>query len=142
MYRVLETLTLAGIILAITMALGCGQSQTREQTATDKVDKVTISGTVTIPTVDGPRAIPIAFVVDRQGSEDQRRETDTRTGLDGAAIGREIAAVIGPVLAGATGGGFSWTSILAGVGSAATVATTGYLALKKREQLRPEKAKS
>jgi len=134
------------IILALTVAAAllasCTQSQTREQIATDKVDKISVSGTMTIPTTDGPRPVPISFTIDRRGYEDQRKEADTRTGVDGAAVGREIAAVLGPVLAGATGGGFSWTSILAGVGGAATAATTGYLALKKREQLKPAKRQS
>ncbi len=132
----LAFLTLLLVAIGIMLA-GCTQSQTREQIATDKVDKISVSGTMTIPTAEGPRPVPISFTIDRRGYEDQRKEADTRTGVDGAAVGREIAAVLGPVLAASTGGGFSWSSILAGVGGAATAATTGYLALKKREQLKP-----
>ncbi len=132
----LALLTLLLVAIGIMMA-GCTQSQTREQVATDKVDKISVSGTMTIPTAEGPRPVPISFTIDRRGYEDQRKEADTRTGVDGAAVGREIAAVLGPVLAAGAGSGFSWSSILAGVGGAATAATTGYLALKKREQMKP-----
>ncbi len=134
---------LALLIVAIgAMLTGCTQSQTREQIATDKVDKISVSGTMTIPTAEGPRPVPISFTIDRRGYEDQRKEADTRTGVDGAAVGREIAAVLGPVLTAGAGSGFSWASLLAGVGGAATAATTGYLALKKREQLKPVKRQS
>lgn len=139
----IETLDIAiflWLILALASFLwltGCTQSQTRETTDTTKVDKITVSGTLTLPTAEGPKPVPVSFTIDRRGTEEQTKDSDTRTGIDGAAIGREIGAVIAPLIAGS--GGPSLLSILSGAGAAATVATTGYLALKKREQLKPRK---
>ena len=127
------------LAIALVILAGCTQEQVREQSATEKLDRISVSGTVTVPTDAGPRAMPVSFTIDRRGSEDQRRESDTRTSVDGAAIGREIAAAIGPVIT-AGGGGVSWATILAGVGGVATTAATGYLAIKKREQIKAPKS--
>ena len=78
-------LMLALVILAV--LAGCTQEQVREQSATEKLDRISASGTVTVPTADGPHPVPVSFVIDRRGSEDQRRESDARTSVDGAAIG-------------------------------------------------------
>ena len=142
MIRALDTmmvLVFLALILACLALSSCTQSQTREQVATEKLDRISVSGTVTVPTADGPRPMPVSFVIDRRGSEDQRREADTRTSVDGAAIGRDIAAVLGPLMLAASGGGVAWPTILAGIGGVATTAATGYLALKKREQIRAPK---
>lgn len=127
-------------LMAYLTLAGCTQSQTREQTATDKVDKISVSGTLTIPTAEGPKPVPVSFTIDRRGTEDARKESDTRSSIDGAAIGREVAAALAPIMA--STGGPSLLSILGTAGAGLTAATTGYLALKKREQLRPEKKRA
>lgn len=121
------------VILCL-LVVGC-KEQTREQVDIEKRDRISVSGTLTMPTADGPRAVPIAITIDRTGTEDQRKTGTTTTGIDGAAVGREIAAVLAPIITASTGG-LPWASIMSGVGAAATAAGTGYLALKKREQLR------
>lgn len=123
-------------LAATALLTGC-TTQTREQTDTEKWDKVTLTGSLTVPTAEGPRPVPLSITVDRTGGEKQAKESDSRTGIDGAAIGREIAAVLAPLIQ--TAGGPSLMSILNAAGLGLTAATTGYLAVKKREQLRAEK---
>lgn len=129
-------------LLILAIISGCAQSQTREESQTEKADTITVTGSITVPTADGPRAVPVSITVDRKGTESEAKQSDTRSGIDGAAIGREIATAIGPVIGAAVqAGGVPWAQILGGVGTATVAATTGYLALKKREQLRPERRK-
>jgi hypothetical protein len=128
-----------GVLLLIVMS-SCTQSQTREQTETQKVDKVTISGTVPMQGPEGIIQVPVSFTIDRTGTEQRERESDTRTSIDGAAVGREMAAALAPVLSSALAStGVPWAQILGGVGTAAVAATTGYLAIAKRGQIRKDK---
>lgn len=124
----------ACIILAIIALIGC-KTEMREQSEIEKRDRISVSGTVTMPTPDGMRAMPISVTIDRTGTEDQRKTGESTSGIDGAAIGREVAGALAPILTASTGG-MPWASIMSGIGAAATAAGTGYLALKKREQLR------
>lgn len=126
------------IFLFCLLASGCAKSETRETVAIEKQDRIGISGTITVPTSDGPKAVPVAFTIDRTGSEDRLKESQTKTGVDGEAIGRSVAAALAPILA-AQGGGMGWMSILSGIGGAATVATTGYLAIAKHKQMKPRR---
>lgn len=124
----------ACIILAIIALIGC-KTEMREQSEIEKRDRISVSGTVTMPTPDGMRAMPISVTIDRTGTEDQRKTGASTSGIDGSAIGREVAGALAPILTASTGG-MPWASIMSGIGAAATAAGTGYLALKKREQLR------
>lgn len=121
---------------------GCTKTQTREQTQTEKIDVVKITGTIPMDGPEGVIQVPIALTIDRTGTEQEEKQAESKTGIDGAAVGREIAHAIGPVISAAVAsGGVPWAQILGGVGTATVAATTGYLALKKREQLRPERTK-
>jgi ABC-type uncharacterized transport system permease subunit len=130
-------------LLALFIFTGCSQTRTEEQTETQKVDKITVAGSLTIPTADGPRAVPVSLTIDRTGTEQAERQAESKTGVDSEAIGRSLAAALGPVMQAAVAStGVPWAQIMGGVGTAAVAATTGYLALKKREQLRPERRKA
>jgi hypothetical protein len=136
-------LLVAVAVLALFIFTGCTQSQTREQTETQKVDKVTVTGTVPMQGPEGILQVPVSFTIDRTGTEQRERESDTRTGIDGAAVGREMAAALGPVMSAALAStGVPWAQIMGGAGTAVVAAATGYLALKKREQLRPERRRA
>lgn len=126
-------------IIAIYLT-GCTQTQTREQAQTEKVDRVTISGAVPMQGPEGIIQVPVSFTLDRTGTEHERKESDSRTGIDGAAIAREIAAALGPVMSAAmASGGVPWAQILSGAGTAVVAATTGYLAVAKRGQMKGNK---
>jgi outer membrane murein-binding lipoprotein Lpp len=69
----------------------------------------------------------------------------TTSAPDGALIGEQaasaaIAALKAIPAAAPVATGIDWASILAGGGALATTAATGYLAVKKREQMRAPKA--
>jgi hypothetical protein len=124
------------VILSLVACSGCTKSETREAVATDKRDRITLNGTITVPTADGAKPVPVALTLDRQGTEDSRKETETRSGIDGQALGQQISTAIVSAMAAASGGGPSPLAMLGAAGSALTVATTGWLALKKHEQVR------
>lgn len=131
-----DLVALAVALVAVVLLLattGCAKSRTEAETV--KHDRISVSGTATVPTAEGPRAIPVSFTIDRRGTEST--ESETKSGLDGAAIGREIAASLGPLL-GAASGGMPWAQLLGGIGGAGTLATTAYLALQKRQQMRQD----
>ena len=132
------------IILALILALmvGCTQSRTSEQTETQKIDKVTLTGTVPMTSADGTIVhAPVSFTLNRTGTEQADRQAETKSGIDGVAIGREIAAALGPVMSAAVAsGGVPWAQILGGAGTAVVAATTGYLALAKRGQIKGSKS--
>ena len=133
-FRVVTALLI--IVLFLVSCSGCTKTETRETVATDKRDRITLSGTITVPTADGAKPVPVALTLDRQGSEDSRKEGESRSGIDGQALGQQISTAIISAMSAANGGGPSVLSMLGAVGSAATVATTGWLALKKHEQVR------
>ena len=93
------------------------------------------SGSVTIPvtTAEGkivPTPVPFKLV----GTSNS--EKIEKTGVDTDAVAEAILTKILPVLA---GGGAPWLSILGGAGAIATAATTGYLAIAKRSQMKQTK---
>jgi len=125
-------------LCAIFLLAGCTQSQTREQTTTDKTDRITVSGVVTVPTAEGPKPMPVTITVVRDGSETQQKESETKTAMDGAAIGQQIgAAAAAAISTAATGSGGSllpgWSKDLLNAGMTAGI---GWLALKKHQQMR------
>jgi hypothetical protein len=133
------------IVMATLVALflaGCTQSRTVEQTETQKIDKVTLTGTVPMAGADGAIVqAPVSFTLHRTGTEQADRQAETKSGIDGAAIGREIAAALGPVMSAAVASsGVPWAQILGGAGTAVVAATTGYLAIAKRGQIKGGKA--
>jgi hypothetical protein len=129
-------------MLAIGIACVCGcATQTRSEALTDLSDDITIAGTIQVPKAEGGvQPVPMQFTIARRGTERTLTESEAKTKPDYQEMGRAVAVALGPVLAAmAPAGGPSILSILGTVGAAATAATTGYLALKKREQLRPER---
>lgn len=125
-------------VMSLAILAGCTQSRTSEQTETQKIDRVTLTGTVPMTGADGAIIqAPVSFTLNRTGTEQADRQAETRAGIDGAAIGREIAAALGPVVSAAVAsGGVPWAQILGGAGTAVVAATTGYLAIAKRGQVK------
>lgn len=92
-------------------------------------------GSVTIPvtTAEGkivPTPVPFKLV----GRSDT--EKVEKTGVDTDAIAEAVRVVVSTALASS---GTNWLSILGGAGGLATAATTGYLALAKRDQMKKAK---
>ena len=93
------------------------------------------SGSVTIPvtTAEGkivPTPVPFKLV----GTSNS--EKIEKTGVDTDAVAEAVFTKIVPLLA---TGGAPWLSILGGAGALATAATTGYLAIAKRSQMKQTK---
>lgn len=93
------------------------------------------SGSVTIPvtTAEG-RIVPTPVPFKLIGTSNS--EKIEKTGVDGDAVAEAVFTKIVPLLA---TGGTPWGALLGGAGALATAATTGYLALAKREQLKKAK---
>lgn len=129
------------VIFAMYHALGCASAtRATEQVQTEKWDKITVTGVVQMPQAEGGAVpLPVSLTIVRTGGESREKTSESKTSIDGAAIGREIAAALGPVMMAAKGAAMPWTSILSGAGTAVVAATTGYLALAKRKQMRPER---
>lgn len=128
-------------LLAVIFLSGCSSStRATEQVQTEKWDKVTVSGTFQIPQPEGPPlAVPVALTIDRTGGETREKTSESKTTVDGEAIGRAVAAALTPVLMAGKNAAMPWTSILSGASTAVVAATTGYLALAKRKQMTPER---
>ena len=122
----------------VTILAGCTRSES--QTASQTRGTTTLSGSIPMAGADGViRPQPVTMTLSTR--ESTTSETQTKEGLDGAAIGQQIgaaaAAAISAGISAAPGG-----SALSWVGDAATallVGTTGYLAVKKREQMKAPK---
>ncbi|MBA3707358.1 MAG: hypothetical protein H0W83_00895 [Planctomycetes bacterium] len=115
------------VVLAVVFLTGCWQS--REETT--RQDRITFQAQVPLVTAEGVKLVPVSGTIRRVGSE----EATTRSAPDV----EEIAALVGRAVAGVSQAAnpFPWSNIVGGVGAALTAATTGYLALKKREQMKP-----
>lgn len=96
-----------------------------------KVQEWKGSVTIPVPTQDG-RIVPtpVPFRV----SGDEITTSETKTSVDNEAIQTAVATAVQTAMGSVPGS--NWLQMLGGVGGVATVATTGYLALKKREQLK------
>jgi hypothetical protein len=115
--------------LAILSLVGCG---TRSEERTDY--KWSGSITVPVPTAEGKIVpTPVPFKITGQANA----EKIEKTGVDTDAVAEVVRTTIMAAMAGS--GGMGWTTILSGAGALATAATTGYLALAKREQLKKAK---
>lgn len=115
---------LAGLLLALG---GCWVSRSDEVERTQEKTTGKISGTYDGKPVD----VSLAIATKAQG----QTTTEGTASLDGAAIGREIGQAVQGALRGATGA-TPWGDLLAQGGSAASAGLLGYLALKKRQQLK------
>lgn len=112
---------------------GCAKSRTEAQT--EKRDTVSVTGTITVPTADGARPIPVALTVTRRGTEELISET--KSGADPQAIASAVGAMIAPLLNGASGGALGGIGELVKViTDAAMVGGIGYLAVAKRSQMK------
>lgn len=120
------TLTLIPVALLLT---GCF-SQSRSETT--RTDRITFQAQIPVPTAEGVKMVPVAGSIRRVGSEQE----ETHAGPDTEAITQAVAQGLAAAAPLATGAAFPWSNVLDGVGAAFTAATTGYLALKKREQMR------
>ena len=131
---------LLALLAILGLLLGGCASNTRstESTQTEKADRVTVSGTISVPKAEGGmQALPVQFTVERTGTETREKQSESSTKPDYTAMGQAMATALQPVIAAlAPTGGPSLLNLLGSIGGMATVATTGYLALKKREQLR------
>ena len=125
-------------LLAVLFLVGCAWSQqTREEAHTEKVDRVTVTGAIPMAGPEGIIQVPVSFTIDRTGTEQAEKVGESKTGPDGAAIGREIASALGPVISSALAStGVPWAQILGGVGTTAVAGATGYLAIAKRDQMK------
>jgi hypothetical protein len=117
-------------LIPLTLLLAGCFSQSRSETT--RTDRITFQVQVPVPTAEGVKVVPVTGTIRRIGTEQE----ESHAGPDTEAITQAVAqglAALGPV---ATGAGFPWSNVLGGVGATLTAATTGYLALKKREQMR------
>lgn len=115
------------LILAAALALsGCWSRS--EQTT--RVERMTIQAQVPVPTAEGVRMLPITGTVRSVATE----QSQAQSGPDTEAI---IGAISQAVAGAAQAVPMPWSGIVGGAGALLTAATTGYLALKKREQMKP-----
>lgn len=120
---------------AALLLTGCAGSRQAQVKATHR-ERCTIAGTVSVPTAEGVRALPLALTIDRAGTDTESTDEQTTSGPDGAEIGRGIAAALAPALAVGTGGTSAWLSTAQMAATAAGTIALGYLAHKKRQQSR------
>jgi hypothetical protein len=118
------------VIIPIALLLSGCFSQSRSET--QRLDRISFQAQVPVPTAEGVRIVPVAGTIRRVGTESE----ETRSGPDTDAITQAVAAGLATFGPAVGGGGFPWSNVLGGVGAAFTAATTGYLALKKREQMK------
>ncbi len=113
-------------LLSMILLTGCWQSRSE----TTRQDRITFQAQIPLPTADGIKIVPVTGTIRRIGSE----EAATHAAPDI----EDMAALVGRAVAGISQAAspFPWSNIVGGVGAALTAATTGYLALKKREQLK------
>ncbi|MBA2481226.1 MAG: hypothetical protein H0V44_11235 [Planctomycetes bacterium] len=114
------------VILAVVFLTGCWESRAE----TTRQDRITFQAQVPLVTAEGVKLVPVSGTIRRVSSE----EATTRSAPDV----EEIAALVGRAVVGVSQAAnpFPWSNIVGGVGAALTAATTGYLALKKREQMK------
>jgi hypothetical protein len=118
------------VLIPIALLLSGCFSQTRSET--QKTDRITFQAQVPVPTAEGVKVVPVTGTIRRVGTESE----ETHAGPDTEAITQAVAAGLATLAPVATGAAFPWSNVLGGVGAAFTAATTGYLALKKREQMK------
>lgn len=116
------------VFMSVILVAGC-TSRTEEKTAYEW------KGSVTVPvtTAEG-KIVPTPVPFKLSGSANT--EKTEKSGVDTDAIAEVVRVTI---MAAMAGSGTNWLSILGGAGGLATAATTGYLALAKRDQMKKAK---
>lgn len=120
-----------GVLLIIVVFImpGCFSLSRSERSTTERIS---FQAQVPIPTAEGVKLLPITGHVRRVAVEQEESHAGPDTDAITQAISGSLAS-LAPVLGGAA---FPWTGALGGAGALLTAATTGYLALKKREQMK------
>ncbi len=128
-----------GVLIAVQILAGCTErkAETREKTTTTK-DVVQFKATIPFPTGEGIKLLPISGTLTATGSEvaESTAHSETRTAPDTEALVAALGQVVDRIAPAIAATATPWATILGGVGAAATTAATGYLALKKRDQIR------
>jgi hypothetical protein len=117
------------VILLVLFLPGCF-SQSRSETT--RTDRITFQAQVPLPTPEGVKMLPVSGSIKRVGIEQE----ETHAGPDTEAITQAITSSLASIAPALGGAAFPWTGALGGAGAVLTAATTGYLAMKKREQMR------
>lgn len=123
----------AAVLLSATIAAallsGCF-SQSRSETT--RTDRITFQAQVPIPTSEGVKLLPVTGSLRRVGIEQE----ESHAGPDTDAITQAITSSLASIAPALGGVAFPWANALGGAGAVLTAATTGYLAMKKREQMK------
>jgi hypothetical protein len=121
------------IIPLLVLCSGCAW-QSRSETT--KQDRITFQAQVPMATAEGVKVVPVTGTIRRTGTEEESRREAPDTEAIAALIQERVTQGLATIGAAGVGGGFPWANVVGGIGAAFTAATTGYLALKKREQMR------
>jgi len=127
-------LRLMSVLLVAVLLTGCF-SQSR--TNTTHTDRITFQMQVPLPTAEGVKIVPVSGSIRRVGIEQE----ETHAGPDTEAITQALTSTLATLAPAFGGAAFPWANALGGAGAVLTAATTGYLAMKKREQLKLPTAK-
>lgn len=127
-------LRLMSVLLVAVLLTGCF-SQSR--TNTTHTDRITFQVQVPLPTAEGVKIVPVSGSIRRVGIEQE----ETHAGPDTEAITQALTSTLATLAPAFGGAAFPWANALGGAGAVLTAATTGYLAMKKREQLKLPTAK-
>jgi len=122
-------LRLMSVLLVAVLLTGCF-SQSR--TNTTHTDRITFQVQVPLPTAEGVKIVPVSGSIRRVGIEQE----ETHAGPDTEAITQALTSTLATLAPAFGGAAFPWANALGGAGAVLTAATTGYLAMKKREQLK------
>ena len=122
-------LRLMSVLLVAVLLTGCF-SQSR--TNTTHTDRITFQVQVPLPTAEGVKIVPVSGSIRRVGVEQE----ETHAGPDTEAITQALTSTLATLAPALGGAAFPWANALGGAGAVLTAATTGYLAMKKREQLK------
>lgn len=123
------TRLLALTVVPLVLLSGCF-SQSRSETT--RTDRITFQAQVPLPTAEGVKMVPVSGTIKRVGVEQE----ETRAGPDTEAITQAITSSLASIAPALGGAAFPWANMLGGAGAVLTAATTGYLAMKKREQMK------
>jgi len=123
------------LLMTVPVLLAGCFSQSRSETT--RTDRITFQAQVPIPTAEGVKLLPVSGSIRRVGIEQE----ETHAGPDTEAIAQAITSSLASIVPALGGAAFPWANALGGAGAVLTAATTGYLALKKREQMKPSTTK-
>lgn len=125
----MKRLLLIPFILAL-----CACVESRKDTTENVVhhDHLVIAGTMSLPGPSGAVAVPVHLTIDHDGTDRTTSHEEKTTTIDAAAIGREIAGALGPVMS--VAGGQSPLGIAGNIGQLLlALAGTGYVVHKVRK---------